>query len=371
MKILITGAHFTPAAAVIEELKKYPNIKITYVGRRTTQEGDNTQSVESKVLPSLGVKFIPIITGRLQRTFTIYTFFSLLKIPLGFIQAIFILLIERPNVILSFGGYVAVPTVICGWLLSIPIIIHEQTLVSGLANSISSFFADKIAYSFENKNNISEKNIYTGNPIRKEIINSHATLPAEYGNLFSDAKKNKRPVILFTAGNQGSHLINLTVEKAYKDVGKTANIILITGDNKFKDFERISSLDIPSDKLILKKWIGQEYGTLLRKVDLIVCRAGANTLTELAFLGKNALVIPIPYLYKDEQNVNAHFFNKLGLVEILPQSKLSAKSLVESIKDILGRIDKLNKKAKFAKKIINLDASKRLALETTLLAKGI
>src|SRR3990167_5082544 len=160
MKILVTGAHFTTAVAVIEELKNLPagrqeqkDIDIVYVGRKTTREGDSSHSVESQVLPQLGVKFISIITGRLQRAFTIYTFSSLLKIPIGFLQSFFILLKEKPDVILSFGGYVAVPLVIAGWLLSIPIIIHEQTLVSGLANTISSFFADKVAVSFENDNN--------------------------------------------------------------------------------------------------------------------------------------------------------------------------------------------------------------------------
>src|SRR3989344_9001367 len=116
MKILITGAHFTPAVATIEELKKVENEEIVYVGRNTTLEGDRTQSVESKVLPALGVKFIPIIAGRLQRSFTPYTIPSLLKIPIGWIQALYIILSEKPDVILSFGGYVAVPVVIVGWL---------------------------------------------------------------------------------------------------------------------------------------------------------------------------------------------------------------------------------------------------------------
>jgi len=99
MKVLLTGAHFTPAVAVAEELKKYPNVKLVYVGRKTTLEGDKTTSIESKVLPSLGVRFIPIITGRLQREFTIYTIPSLLKIPIGILQALYIILRERPDLV--------------------------------------------------------------------------------------------------------------------------------------------------------------------------------------------------------------------------------------------------------------------------------
>src|SRR3989344_6300272 len=100
IKVLLTGAHFTPAVAVAEELKKYPNVKLVYVGRKTTLEGDKTTSIESKVLPSLGVRFIPIITGRLQREFTIYTIPSLLKIPIGILQALYIILRERPDLVL-------------------------------------------------------------------------------------------------------------------------------------------------------------------------------------------------------------------------------------------------------------------------------
>ena len=99
MKVLITGAHFTVAIAVIEQLQKTAGIEIIYVGRRSTREGDRSTSAESEILPSLGVKFIPIITGRLQRSLTIYTIPSLLKISVGFMQSFWILFREKPNVI--------------------------------------------------------------------------------------------------------------------------------------------------------------------------------------------------------------------------------------------------------------------------------
>ena len=355
MKILVTGAHFTPAVAVFEELKKQPGVDVIYIGRKTTREGDSSSSVESQILPRLGVKFIPIITGRLQKDFTLYTIPSLLKIPIGFIQSLYIVLKEKPDVILSFGGYVAVPTVINGWLLSIPIIVHEQTLVSGLANKISSLFADKVALSFLDKDRVNEKTIVTGNPLRSLITQKQ-----------SNTKRNEKPTILITGGNQGSHTINEKVEECLDKLTKLAKIIHITGDSKFKDFERLESKQ--SEDYQVKKWIGDEYGEILSRADLVISRAGINTLSELAYLGKPALVIPIPYLYKDEQNENARFFEDLGLVKTLPQSKLSPSILMENIKFMLRHLDSLNKKALGAKKIIKVDAAKRLALETLLLA---
>lgn len=367
MKILLTGAHFTPAYAVIEKLKKMEDVKVVYVGRKTTLEGDHTASVESQVLPSLGVRFIPIITGRLQRSFTQYTISSLLKIPIGLIQSVFIIFSEKPDVILSFGGYVAVPIVFAGWFFSIPIIVHEQTLVSGLANKISSIFADKIALSFNKISQVrDEKIILTGNPIRDEIkYPQKFTLGSDYKKIFALAKKEKLPVILIMGGNQGSHTINLAIENALSNLLKVACIIHQSGDNNFKDFEKLEK--IGNEKYLVKKWIGKEIGKVLSKVDLVVSRAGVNTLTELAFFQKPTLVIPFEPLYQDEQNKNAKFFQNLGLVEILPQSQLSQDNLLKNVERMLKNLSYLKEKAKVAKKAVLPDAAERLALETTLL----
>lgn len=366
MKILITGAHFTPAVAVIEELKKINNIEIIYVGRKTTQEGDSYPSVESKILPAMGVKFTTIVTGRLQRMLTVNTIPSLLKIPVGFLHAIYIILTQKPEVILSFGGYVAVPIVIAGWLFSVPIIIHEQTLVSGLANKISSYFADKIAVSFEENEYKKEKVILTGNPLRSTVLSVNSGSNENiYQNLLRLAKKENKPVLLITGGNQGSHFINNVVEKTLEKLTKLAFVIHVTGGNKYRDFERLVSLQ--NDRYIVKKWIDSSWGEIMGKADLIVSRAGINTLSEAAYLGKPILLIPIPYLYKDEQNENAKFFANLGLAQILLQNELSEENFISKIKFMLNNLNNLKEKAKTAKKVIIPDAAKRLALETVLL----
>lgn len=367
MKILLTGAHFTPAIAVIEELKKYPNTKIVYMGRGTTMEGDSSKSVESQILPPLGVKFIPIIAGRLQRSFTIHTIPSLLKIPVGILQSLYFILTERPDVILSFGGYVAVPVILVGWLFSIPIIIHEQTLVSGLASKISSYFADKIALSFKDDHLLKDNEIVTGNPIRKQVLEPQKKLSTEYQELFETAKNQKLPVVLFMGGNQGSHVINKVVGQIIDRLTKKACVIHITGDNKFGDYEKLLQIGNYGGKYLAQKWIGDEYGSILKRVDLVVSRAGINTLTELSYFKKPALVIPIPYLYQDEQNVNAKFFEELGIVKVLPQPKLSADTLLKEINNMLGDLDSLSQKAKDSKGVLILNAAKRLALETVLL----
>lgn len=366
MKILVTGAHFTPAVAVIEELKKIePSIEIIYVGRSSTLEGDSVKSVESQVLPFLGVKFIPIIAGRIQRRLSIYTLISLLKIPIGFIQALLVIFKEKPDMILSFGGYVAVPVVFNAWLWSIPIIIHEQTLVSGLANKFSAFFADKICVSFpENDFSKNEKSVLTGNPIRQEVLISDF-LSKEFKQFFIQAKKDKLPVILVTGGNQGSHTINKAVEDVLLNLTKIAYVIHQTGDSKYRDFDRLKAFE--DGKYLVKKWIGKDIGGILANVDLIISRAGANTLTEAAFFGKPVLAIPLPYIFQDEQYKNAKYFEELGLVTILHQSQLSGESLLKTIKNMLNNLVELQEKAANAKSKVIKDAAKRVALEVMLM----
>lgn len=361
MKVLVTGAHFTPAVATIQQLRKIKGVEIVYVGRKNTLEGDKSPSVESIELPALGVKFISLITGRLQRSFTIYTIPSLLKIPIGLIQSILIILSQKPDVILSFGGYVAVPIIIVSWFFSIPIIIHEQAVIPGLANRISAFFANKIAVSFVSTFKGNEKAIVTGNPIRQEIIAKD-----EGARLFHPG--GGKPTILMMGGNQGSHKLNLAVENCLSELLKIAFVYHQTGDSKYQDFERLEELGKLGqlgEKYQVMKWIGKEYGEILQKADLVVCRAGINTLTELAQLGKPALLIPIP---AKEQKCNAGYFEKLGLAKVLPESKLSKESFLTNIKEMLKNLAGYTQKAKAAEKIIIPDAAKRLALETILIA---
>lgn len=377
MKILVTGSHFTAAQAVIEQLQKHPGVNIVYLGRAYTREGDPTPSVESQVLPKLGVKFVPLISGRLQRSFTRYTIPSLLKIPFGFIQAFYLLLKERPSVVLSFGGYLGVPVVISAWALSIPVIIHEQTLVTGLANEISSLFADKIAVSF-NKN-MGKKMILTGNPIRKELLASFkqqkaGNLTTDYHKILEVSKKEKLPLIYITGGNQGSHIINETVYQILEELTKKACVIHQTGDSKFQDHDKLVAkqreLSFPQ-RYIVKKWVTTaELASFVKQIDLAISRGGINTLYELAYFGIPALVIPFPYLYKDEQTTNARYFAQLGMAQVLEQRDLSAPTLLEKVQQLLKQLPQRKKQAQGARSLVIPDASKRLALETLLLGRA-
>lgn len=370
MKILITGSHFTPAQAVIEKLLEIPEIEIVYLGRKYARDDDNALSIESKILPAMGVKFIPITAGKLNRFFSLGTIISFLKTPVGFIQSFYHILKEKPDLIVSFGGFTALPVVICGWFLSVPSLVHEQGLKMGLSNTISSFFANKIAVSFNDfripKFLNPEKFAATGNPLRKELLESKLSAGKDIGDFVSTG--TSKPLIIITAGNQGSHKINLLVEDILTELTKSARVIHQTGDSKYDDFSNLKNHE--SDSYLVKKWIdGSDFSFLLDSADLVICRAGMNTLTELALKAVPALIIPIPI--GSEQKNSARFFSKNGLGEMIEEKKLSPEIFLEVIKEMLGRKKTLKKSAETVREKIIPDGEKRLLQEILLLGNSI
>lgn len=369
MKVLITGTHFTPAQAVIEELLKNPETEIVYLGRKYARDGEKVKSMESEVLPKLDVKFIPIVTGKLNRFLSIQTILSFLKTPIGFIQAFYYLLKESPDLIVSFGGFTGMPVVVCGWFLSTPSIIHEQSLKMGLSNLISSIFADRVGLSFENTKVPSlinpKKIVVTGNPVRKDFFELEKQPSKEIKNFVASAKK---PLVLITAGNQGSHFINLQVEDKWEELTNIAAVVHQTGDSKYDDFANLKKHESPN--YLIKKWVSEDdMAYLMGKSDLVISRAGMNTLTELALKGTPSLMIPISV--GNEQKTNAHFFAKNGLGEVLEEKKTTPEIFIGKIKEMLDKRTGLKRSAENAKKVVILNAPQKLVQEILTLKNSI
>lgn len=365
-KIVITGGHLTPALAVIDELIKQGGWEIFFIGRKYATEREKTPSVESQIIPERGIWFAPIDAGRSPRHFNRYALLSFLKIPFGFFQAFYHLLRFRPRAILSFGGYVSVPVVFAGWLLRVPVLTHEQTTVQGLATKINSLFAKRIAVSWRKtlKQFPKRKVVFTGNPIRKEIFKVNE-------KMWRVLKFPKRlPLVFVTGGNQGSHLINLAVESASPRLLEIGNVFHQCGHLRaLGDFERLQKARERLPEKLKKRYhvrkylTGEEMGTLFNKADLVVCRAGANTLTEIAALGKPVLFIPLPWPYQDEQTKNAQILIEAGIAEILPQKDLSGKKLCQRIGILIQNKKRYEKNAPAAKKLVRLDAAKKIVRE--------
>lgn len=354
MKIIITGGHLSPLLAVLETL---PNdCQVLIVGRKHPFEGDTSLSLEYQTANKLRIPFKSIIAGRLQRTFTRYTLGSLFKFPIGFFQSLQIVRKYAPNVVISFGGYISLPVVLSAKLFNIPIVIHEQTLGGGLANRIAAFIADKICISWESSRKYfpTPKTILTGNPMRKFKLTSIAfKIP-----------KDRIPLLYITGGSTGSHTINVAIEKCLNTLLKHYRIIHQTGGSwDFKDFARLSLLRGKiSDTRLQKRYIitkfvkSSDVGSIISACDLVISRAGINTITELLYFRKPTLFIPL----NDEQMENANFLKKIELAEILPQDLLSGKKLLSLIQSMMKKKSLYKSQATKAAYLIKKDAARKI-----------
>ena len=368
MKLLIVaggGGHFAPALAVIEKLPK--DWELLVVGRKYVFEGDQSLSLEYQTATKLNIPFSTLTTGRLQRKFTRSTINSLFKIPIGLSQATSIITKFKPDVVLSFGGYVSVPITLAASILRIPLVIHEQTLEAGISNKLIAKFAKKICISWEESRKFfpENKTVLTGNPLRKEF---------EMGDLRTDEfKKNipdikvDEPTIYVTGGSSGSHAINILIEGCVEKLLQKYNIIHQVGEaTQFKDFERLSKLrESLSDELkvgyTLVKFIEpSKVADYLTASDLVISRSGMNTVTELMYFGKPSILIPLPYGQHLEQLKNAQFMKKLGLAEIAEQNELTSDKLILLINNMFSRIDIYKSKAGGGKKLIEINAADKI-----------
>ncbi len=336
MKLVITGGHHSSAIPVIDVFKKkYPEVEIYWVGHKHTLKNDKNETLEYKEISSIGIPFFNLHAGKVYRTYNIS---RLIKVPLGFFQALYLLKKIKPDMILSFGGYLAVPVALAGFILKIPCITHEQTTVVGYANRVVSLLAKKILVSWLQSLSFfpKKKTILTGIPLRNEIFK------------YSDENikiNNRLPVIYITAGKTGSHFINNTVKEALPELLKICNIIHQCGDNSlYNDFDVINgyyaniSGNLPGVYISRKFVFSNEIGEVYSKSSLVISRSGAHTISELLVLKKPCILIPIPWASHNEQYHNAKLVEEAGLGIIIEEKDITSEYLVNKISYVLNHI---------------------------------
>ncbi|MDP2735307.1 MAG: UDP-N-acetylglucosamine--N-acetylmuramyl-(pentapeptide) pyrophosphoryl-undecaprenol N-acetylglucosamine transferase, partial [bacterium] len=321
--------------------------------------GEPTVSVEKRTISRMGIPFYNLRTGRLYRS----GLMDLVKIPWGLLHAFYLLLKIRPRLVVSFGGYLAAPVVLMAFVLRIPSVTHEQTAVSGWANRLIARFSKKVFVSWKEslKNFPKNKTVLTGNPLRAAIFNSRTP---------RFRFKNDQPTVYVTGGKQGAHVINEAVRLALSQFLERFNLIHQTGSSQaYQDYQKLILLKNQLPAKVKKNYLVQEYfgeeeiGAVLNSADVVVGRSGANTVYELAALGKPAVLIPIPWASHNEQFRNAQILAEAGAAVILLQDSLSSASLLEALESVLGNYKKFRRAAEAAKKIVRRDAAERIAEE--------
>jgi UDP-N-acetylglucosamine--N-acetylmuramyl-(pentapeptide) pyrophosphoryl-undecaprenol N-acetylglucosamine transferase len=351
-KILLCGGHLTPAQALVENLVKEKDLEIYFFGRKFVTEGNKNLSAEFKQISNYNVVFKNIVAGRFQRHLSKYTLISLIKIPVGFIQSFFLLLFIRPKLIVSFGGSISFPVIFCGWLLGIESITHEQAVVPGLSNRLNGLFVKKIYGSWKESLNYypKEKTVVIGNLVRGSLLKGTA----------KKLRLPKKHTIFITGGNQGSHFLNTFVFENIKKLS-SFNIIHQVGTANFKgDHDKAKS--IKQNGYLWYDYIKPEtLKSIFDAAQIIISRAGANTVWELALLGKVAILVPLLHSAGSEQAKNASILQSAGSAIVIGQKEANSGKILESIEKIQADYGKMLKSAENLAKTLPHGADKILA----------
>lgn len=358
--IVATGGHTLAALATVQELRRKANWRVFWIGATAAIESSGVPTLEEQILPGEDISFFRLNTGKIHRRKIWKTPLSLLRLPLGFLQALWLMLRTRPAVILSFGGFISAPVAFAGWLLRTPIIVHEQTSTSGLTNRLVARIATKVAISskLSAPDFPKKKVVLTGNPVREAIWK----IAEDRRSQFARASRGKQRgvVIYITGGSRGSQIINKAVFEVLPRLLELGEVYHQTG---VLDYglaqEKAKELDKSSSRYHMFANVSpQQAEEFYRRADLIVSRAGANTVSELEVLGIPAILIPIPWAEHDEQTKNAQVLVERGNGVLLPQDLLAGAILLKRCKEILRHPAKY--KAKGSYRLVHPEAAKRL-----------
>ncbi|MFZ5559377.1 MAG: undecaprenyldiphospho-muramoylpentapeptide beta-N-acetylglucosaminyltransferase [Patescibacteria group bacterium] len=370
MRILFTGGgtggHIFPIISIKRAFKDAQGFQFYYLG-------PDSFAKENFAKEEIRTRFI--LAGKFRRYFSLETPIDLIKIFVSIIQCFWDLFIFMPDIVFSKGGYGSFPVVLVGWIYQIPIILHESDSAPGLANRITAKFAKKIILSFpESKNYFSkyqEKIVLIGNPIREELIQGDETKGKELFKISSE-----KPVILVIGGSQGAQKINEIILNTLPRLLELAEVIHIAGQRNLEVTLKETQKILKSCENLKQFYhpVGflnaEELKHAYALADLIINRAGAGSIFEIAALGKPSILIPIPNSAQDHQRKNAYEFAQTGGAIVLEQENLTPNIFLEEISRILGNASKVQEMAQKAKSFYKPNTAERIRDEIINLAKS-
>ncbi|OQX01036.1 hypothetical protein BWK69_00100 [Candidatus Parcubacteria bacterium A4] len=374
MKILFTGGgtggHIMPIIAVIRELKKlhqkefffgYPEnekkLEIFFIGPK-----DDFSLI---IFSQEGIKVKTVLAGKIRRYWGIKPFFEnvidLFKLPIGIIQGFFYVFFMAPDLIFSKGGYGSIPAVIAGWILRIPVLLHESDVIPGMTNLLLSKFALRIFTSFPKTKKIpTSKIILVGNPIREGLLSEEKTEVKSFFRIESE-----KPVILVLGGSQGSQRINNKILEILPELLKNFELIFQCGTENLRQVKGESNAVIKDE---LKKFFHlfsflkeDEIKKAYAACDMILSRAGSTTIFEIAAAGKPSILIPLPESAQNHQVENAYSYSKTEAAIVLEESNITAHFLLGKMKYLLENPEEMKIMSENAIKFSKPQAAKEIA----------
>ena len=348
-----TGGHIYPALAFMRYLEKQEDVEYLYIGTK--------RGLESKIVPQAGYDFESIKIEGLKRSLSLENLKTAFYMVTSVIKARKILKEFKPDVVIGTGGYVCAPVLFAASLLKIPTIIHEQNSVAGVTNKFLAKWVNKIAICFEDVKkdfaSYSDKVVLTGNPRGEEVVEIKKN--PEY--LSSIGVNTDLPIVVIFGGSRGSERMNeVFVEALEGFANKNYHVIMVTGEVHYdKINNQITKLEKSLPNVSVFPYI-KDMPQLFQNVDLVVCRSGATTLTELTALGLASILIPSPYVTNNHQEANARSLVDQGAASMILEKELNAQTMLAEIDDILLDSHKKEAMAASAKKMGITDASSRL-----------
>lgn len=347
LKVLLTGGgtlgSVSPLLSVADEIKKRcekesRQVDFLWLG---TWNGP-----EEKIIKNKSIEFYKITSGKLRRYLAVKNIWSVFFLIHGLFQSIVKITRFQPSVIISAGSFVGVPVIWAGWLMRVPILVHQQDYRPGLANKLSTPFAKKITVAFEKslQDFDASKVVWAGNPVRDELFKGDKKRAAEIFHLEKDL-----PTVLIIGGGTGALKLNKLVAEAAPSLTEFCQIINITGlgRNVCDSFRRFHVYQLMVDK----------YKEALAVADIVVSRCGLGSLSELTQLAMPSILIPMPNTHQ-EDNVKPFIDKKAAVV--LNQKELTPEILSENIKRLLANKEKQKELAENIQKVIKSGAAKAI-----------
>lgn len=333
-KIVMTGGgtagHVTPNIALIDVLQR-EGWQIDYVG--------STDGVEKAMISAINIPYHEVSTGKLRRYLSWKNFFDPFKIALGIGQAYRLMRKIKPDVVFSKGGFVAFPVVVGAWLNRIPVVAHESDLSPGLANRLSFPFVNKICVTFAGaKHHFKQpdKVEITGTPIRQQLLNGKKAK-----GLALCGFNSEKPCLLVVGGSQGAQLINNCVRTALDQLCQQFQVIHLCGKGKV-DASLTNHVGYCQFD-----YANEELADLFAASEIVISRAGANSVYEILALAKPHVLIPLSKkVSRGDQIQNARYFQRQGISTVLSDETLSPETLLAAVEDVSTHRKEIIKKIK-------------------------
>jgi UDP-N-acetylglucosamine--N-acetylmuramyl-(pentapeptide) pyrophosphoryl-undecaprenol N-acetylglucosamine transferase len=373
MRVLLsgggTGGHIYPALSVAMQLRDRYKADILYLG--------SDDGLETELIPAAGLRFAQIKAGKLQRFISWRTVTGVARIPVGMTQAVSIVRNFHADVAFTSGGYVAVPAGIAARLNGVPLLMHQQDVPPNLSNRLLAPLATRISVAFADSLRYfpGGKTLQLGNPVRQAILDMREVTPQQ-ARVTLDLAPDL-PLLLVTGGSQGARHLNQTVCRALPALLTSCQVLQISGKNLFNETRELSEsmlADVPAEmrqRYRLVPYMDAEMPLALQAAELVMCRAGAATLSELAVLGKPSILVPLPpAIGASPQEANAAMFGRAQAAEVIRNDDLKPEVLLERVTNSFKSYVKLNAMAEAARGLAKPTATQDIVETIATMAKG-